>query len=316
MAPVTGPAVWAGVPAPGPRWQYGLQSQASVQTGDSRAAYSGVEYESSQCVPSRCWDHTCPPGGQPPGGGINLTVEADPSDPSGYTALAEWEVLDVPNDPKFSVQPPQDFYASQPFTVFNVSPPCAGGYSMDRAQERARERLEATEWQAVERIFQSGFCGASPNLSLGEPELPAGEAAVSPARALSYIEFALRDSGSPGVIHAPREVYPFFYDWIVRNGPQLETQVGTGWAFGRGYTNVPPGGQAPAERVPVADDMTAWLYVTGNVRIWRSPINTPGDRWTTFDREHNATRAVAERTYTVTYDCPLAAVQVDLSLNI
>lgn len=315
MAPVTGAPVWAGVPPPGPRWEYGLQSQASVVTSASRASYAGVEYETEGCVPSRCWDHTCTPG-LPPGGGIQLDVTADPSDPSGYTARAEWEVFDDPNGSKFDDPADQDFVTSQPFTVYNVSPPCAGGYAMDRAQARARERLEATEWQAVERVFQSGFCGAEPNLSLGEPELPAGTDPVHPAVALSYIEFALRDSGSPGVIHAPREAYPFFRSYIVRSGPQLETQVGAGWAFGRGYTNVPPGEQAPAERVPVADGMTAWIYVTGNVRIWRSPIVTPGDRWTTFDREHNATRAIAERTYTVTYSCPLAAVNVDLSQTI
>lgn len=313
MAPVTGPPTWVGAPAPGPRWQYGLQSQAQVMTSDSAAAYTGVEYESAGCVPSRCWDHTCTPGQPPTGDRVDLSVSADPSDQTGYTALAEWEVFQDPNARKDSVDTEPSFVATQPFTVYNVSPPCAGGYAMDRAQDRARERLEATEWIAVEHAFQSGFCGAVPNLAGADIELPAGEEPVSIARALSYLEFGLRNSGSPGVIHAPRDSYPFLRSFIGRYGTKLETQVGAGWAFGRGYTTVPPGEQAPDEQVPVADDMTTWLYVTGNVRIWRSQIRTPGDRWSTFNWRDNQTRAVAERTYTVAYDCPTVAVQVDLS---
>ena len=283
MAPVTGAPAWAGAPTPAPRWEYGLQSQAIVVTGGTRLAYAGVEYEVNECSPSTCWDHACPPDGEP----VNARKDSDPDD--------------------------QDYVTATPFTVYNVSPPCTGGYALDRAQDRARERLAATEWQAVERAFQSGLCGQSPSLSMGDPVMPAGNRLLSIEDALSYLEYGMRDWGAPGIIHAPREAWPYLRSFIVRDGNQLETELGHGWALGRGYTTVAPGEQEPGNRQPVAADGTTWLYATGTVRIWRSQIMTPGTRETTFDWRHNATRAVAERTYTIGYACRPIAVRVDLS---
>lgn len=275
---ISGAPGYIGPVTPARPWQYGLQSQASVMTGDTRWAYGGIIHDVDDCDPAQCWSHECPD----------------------------------PNEPKDTDQPEQDTIVASPVTVYAISPPCMGGDAMDRAQARARARLVAGEWAAVERaVF--GLCGGLPDSPWGDAELPAGTATVGMEQALAAIEYGMRNYGGAGIIHAPRQTYGYwgYGQHIIRNGPRLETEVGTGWAFGRGYLDLAAPGEPQTDEL--IDPTDVWIYGSGAVRIWRSPITTPGDRETTYDYRANASRAIAERTYTVSIQCPIVAVHVDLT---
>lgn len=387
MADVTGARVYIPALAPGPPYQYGLQSQATVITGDQRIPFAGVIHDVDDCHAARCWHHNCPEPvertitvtltgartGTDPDFTYTISAKATIDPPDGlsydmilqiqgtvtypmstdgpavevYSAAAPytgtvkveanggWEATAKitqaaggavtpatitipveepgpdPNDPKTAGQYPQDFVEAGSFTVYAASPPCMGRDALDRAQARATARLTAGEWIAVERtIFGSGGCRL-PEDPWVNAEKPEGDTAVNMETALSALEYGMREYGGAGIIHAPRQSYPWWQKnrHIVRNGPRLETASGSGWAFGRGYFTAAPGQQTKIGKI---DPNKTWIYASGAVRIWRSTINTPGNRDTTFDHGQNATRAVAERTYTVSIQCPIVAVNVDL----
>lgn len=317
MARYTGPPVY--VPAnelpPSVRRGYGLQSQASVVQHDERAI-RGVEHEVVDCGRLACWPHDCDHVGD-----------------------------------KFADQHGQSWLSTVPFTVYATGPACGGQDAIRQASRRATERLEALEWAAVEYAVMTGACGASPYLvgpaegddgielwirpgspdgftalaqwsvtSTGfAPVLPVGTTPVSRATALAAIEWGMRDYGSTGVIHAPSWTYTFFHDWEIRDGARLVTQIGTGWAFGRGYVSVAPG-TAP-DAMPTLDDTpdftTTWLYGTGTVRIWRSQLYGPPPAEdgapVDYHFRDNRSMPLAERHYTVSIQCPYVAVPVDLT---
>lgn len=316
MARITGPPAYLAQVPPDRQRQYGLQSQAIVTTEveDAEPSYAlrGAQHEVNNCGRLGCWSHDC----------------------------------DEQDGDKFADQPGQTWVSSTPFTVTAVGPPCGGRHAIDNARRRATERLVALEWNTVERAVLTGMCGASPYLigpagdgditlvispagsdstgytALAEwnlfdtsfrPELPAGTDPVTREQALGYLEWGFREYGGPGVIHAPSYTYPWFHDWILREQSRLVTQIGTGWAFGRGYWSVAPGDPDPIE--PDVPDMTsAWLYGTGAVRIWRSQIIYPaGNDGVEYDWRQNRSMALAERSYTVSMQCPYVAVNVDLN---
>lgn len=295
---------------------YGLQSQAVITDEpaggppDQRVAYRGVTHEVNNCGRLECWPHDCDHVGD-----------------------------------KFANQGGQEWLTAEPFTVYATGPRCTGRDALANAERRAVERMEALEWAAVEYAVMTGACGASPYLvgpaagdgielwirpgsadgftALAEwsttdmsfaPVTPTGTDPVSPATALAALEFGMRDYGGPGVIHAPAWSFPWFHDWETSIGPRLTTQLGAGWAFGRGYVNVAPG-TAP-DAMPTLDDTpdfaSVWLYGTGAVRIWRSALDmTP--QYAQYEYRDNRSMVLVERSYTVSIQCPYVAVNVDLT---
>lgn len=324
MAAVTGiPATIDPSRVPADRTRgYGLQSQAFVveETVDSetlrpdeRLSIRGVTHEVNNCGRLSCWDHGCTHTGD-----------------------------------KFDNQHGQDWVTATSFSIIATGPKCFGKHAIQNAERRARERMEALEWAAVEYAVMTGACGASPylvgpptdgdglslwirpgsadgytalaNWSTADlsfaPVTPAGTDPVNPAVALAVIEWGMRDYGGPGVIHAPSWTYPWFRDWEIREASRLVTQLGTGWAFGRGYVSTAPGTDPTA--MPTLDtppDWTApsaWLYGTGAVRIWRGPI-TVTPPYAQYNFRRNQSMVLAERSYTVSIQCPYVAVNVDLT---
>lgn len=301
---------------------YGLQSQAflteetspseNLSPGD-RLSMRGVTHEVNNCGRLNCWSHDCDHTGD-----------------------------------KFADQHGQEWVEAASFSIVATGPRCFGTHAIANAERRARERIEALEWAAVEYAVMTGSCGASPFLAgppTGEggmdltirpdpvdptgytalaewsvadlssaPVLPVGTDPVAPKTALAALEWGMRDYGGPGVIHAPSWVYPWFEDWERREASRLVTQLGHGWAFGRGYVSVAPG-TAPAE-MPTLDDTpdfaSAWLYGTGAVRVWRGPITITPDE-ARYDYRRNRSLVLAERAYTVSIQCPYVAVNVDLT---
>lgn len=299
---------------------FGLQSQAFVVTEtesadalppDQRVAIRGARHEVNNCGRLNCWPHDCDHFGD-----------------------------------KFADQQGQEWVEATPFTITATGPRCTGRHAIENAQRRARERMEALEWAAVEYAIQTGACGASPFLigppTAGDgislwirpgstdgftalaqwetadmsfaPETPAGTDPVNPAAALAAIEWGMRDYGGPGIIHAPSWTYPWFRDWEIREANRLVTQLGTGWAFGRGYVDVAPGTDPSAMPTldTVPDFTSAWLYGTGAVRIWRSTLDFTPD-YAAFNFRMNRSMMLVERSYTVSIQCPYVAVQVDLT---
>lgn len=315
MALITGPPVTlppSQVPADRIRG-HGLQSQASVTTEadnappGQRIAHRGVQHEVNACGRAACWSHDC-----------------------DHT------------DDKFGDQRGQDWITTTPFTVYATGPRCSGADAIANAQRRATEYFAATEWTAVEYAVQTGACGARPYLA-GEPDgidlrirpgsgdgytalaawrvadtsfapvTPVGTDPVSPEVALAALEWGMRDYAGPGVIHAPAWSYPWWRPWLRDAGPRLVTQLGAGWALGRGYVSVAPG--TDPDEMPSLDDIpdfaSVWLYATGAVRIWRSAVDmTP--QYAAYDYRDNRSMMLVERAYTVSIQCPYIAVNVQL----
>jgi hypothetical protein len=130
--------------------------------------------------------------------------------------------------------------------------------------------------------------------------------AVSLLESWLYARYGLR-----GVIHAPMLAAPYFKgahlvepDGNVFGGGVWRTEVGTAVSFGN-YAGVGPTGQAGGN----------WVYITGQVAIWRTPdsdlfVPPMGQ---VINRSTNVLTIVMEREYILTFDCYSAAVQVTLN---
>lgn len=205
------------------------------------------------------------------------------------------------NDPKTGDGKPT--VSADPFGVLaGVACGSLGTLDVDD-QERARAALAVAEQRLVERVFEQA---GSPRLAAGAGVVtPGGTTATRIKRAVGALEQYLGDEyGGTGVLHMPRALAA--YAPVERDGAVLRTRLGTGVAFGAGYTGVGPDGTAPA-----AGEM--WIYATGAVQIRRSPVIVPATGAETLDRSTNQTLLIAERSYMVSVDCvPVAAALVDL----
>jgi hypothetical protein len=91
---------------------------------------------------------------------------------------------------------------------------------------------------------------------------------------------------------------------VTRMDPVLRTQLGTRWVFGGGYPGTGPNGLAPAAG-------KSYLWITGNVAVWRGSIWSPPEPMQVFDRGINQLKVIAERPYLATFDCFHAYALVD-----
>lgn len=88
---------------------------------------------------------------------------------------------------------------------------------------------------------------------------------------------------------------------VVGDGGALQTVHGTPVANGGGY-----GAAGPNARTAGAG--AGWLYITGQVNIWRGPI----EEYSAKDIKANRTYALAEATYVATVECFAAAILVGI----
>lgn len=164
------------------------------------------------------------------------------------------------------------------------------GYTSEEFRTKVRRRLEGAEQAAVERAFWSGMDFEENSLdilSLSEEAEPV-TGGYDPALITDVVgaleRYAYTDQGYGGVayIHAPIEVAAFAADagLILPDGNRKVTPMGSVWVFGA-Y----PG---------------ASVIVTGQTTVWRAPEIQV---YESFDVTTNQVVLVAERAYSVAFEC-------------
>jgi hypothetical protein len=110
--------------------------------------------------------------------------------------------------------------------------------------------------------------------------------------------------GGIGVMHTQRfMIAPATSSYLTRrDGGRLLDPADNLWAFGTGYSRQGP--PLPGDADNNAPAGQVWIYGTGPVVLRRSDIQTHA----TFGVRDNERRALAERSYVLTADCPALAV--------
>lgn len=181
-------------------------------------------------------------------------------------------------------------------------------WGQERVQRYLYDQLIAGEQATVEQVFSTGLAGQAPSLQAGAVNLGTAQ---GPVQAVGILEeWLYARYGLPGVIHAPMMAAPYFTGahivWADGNPATSgiwRTEVGTAVSFGN-YAGVGPTGESGG----------TWLYITGQVAIWRTPdselfVPPMGQ---VINRATNVLTTVMEREYVLTYDCYSAAVEVTL----
>lgn len=275
MASLTGPYY---VPAPNPVVpRYGL---FTVATGPLDlpipARRGGIQYETSVCDLPNAYEVNC------------------------YEDLSEKTLTN-------SVE----VVTGAPFIVYSAircSPVGLANWGTERVQRFLFDQLVAGEQATVEATFSSSAAGQFPGLS-GNPNVVNLGTADGVDGGVSKLEgWLYARYGLPGVIHAPAVVGAYFDNPLMGKDSRgvWRTPLTTAISFGN-YAGTGPTGQASA-------DGEVWLYITGQVAIWRTPdselFSPPMGQ--VLNRGTNVITTVMEREYVVTYDCYAAAVLVAL----
>jgi hypothetical protein len=168
------------------------------------------------------------------------------------------------------------------------------------AQGLVERAFTASESYGVEKAVQSLLL--NPNAVDITPT--PGTAVTSPRLALGLLEQYAKDnySGRP-ILHGNSLAIGFIPELQV-DGVRLSTIHGTPIANGGGYATNGPG-------AAVAGDGTAWLYISGQVNIWRGQVQVNAEP--VYDLKSNRELGLAERRYAATVDCFVAAILVGIS---
>jgi hypothetical protein len=277
MASLTGPVY---VPAPNPAVpRYGL---FNVATGPldlpMNARVGGLQYEISNCAL-----------------------------PIGY------EVLCQDSHASKVISSGVTVVTGAPFVVYSAIRCDTVGlvnWGEDRVKKFLYDQLVAGEQARVENIVSTQGFGQFPGLG-GNPAVVNLGTAVGPVQAIGILESWLYGRyGRPGVIHAPMLAAPYFsgsHAAEEKSDGIWRTDVKTSVSFGN-YSGTGPTGQVSAAG-------SAWVYITGQVAIWRTPdsqlfVPPMGQ---VINRTTNVITTVMEREYVLTFDCYVAAVEVTLA---
>lgn len=179
------------------------------------------------------------------------------------------------------------------FVALSVLNCGAVGYTSAELENQVRRRLEGAEQAAVEDALWTGedFQGNDLGiLNLDEEAVSIGggyddESIISVVGALERYAYTTQGYGSVAYIHAPVEVAAYAANAGLilpespgPNGRKL-TPMGSVWVFGA----YPPGE----------------VIVTGQTTVWRSGIEV----YQSFENASNEMLLVAERAYSVAFDC-------------
>jgi hypothetical protein len=259
----------------------GLYSVAPPQDGpgEGNRWENGIEYQAETCADPSTWAVTC---------------GTDP------LRVAKTSTLELPT------------ITGTPFVAYLGILCTKVGYTFEEFARLTRNGLDICEQRAVERTFWTGDMGNDPHLADPTTTILANSD-VTPLGVLQGVAALESWLGENycgvGVLHAPRGLSPYAanFQLIRGSGARLTTPLGTRWAFGSGYSvNTGPDGTP-------APDGSAWIYVTGQVNIWRSPIwMQPDELEQSFNRVTNDVEMFAERAFVITTECTVAAVRVRL----
>lgn len=191
----------------------------------------------------------------------------------------------------------------------------------------AEEMMARVESYQVEKAFWTGVAGKTSANGVAQttvfPHLAANAVVKDPADSNITLQTAatsaVTGSGGPdsdvanslgaleaavsacyhgqALIHIPPAALPTFVAWdlVEEKDGGLYTAAGNRVVVGQGYTGSSPSGSAPAVG-------TAWIYATGAMFGYRSPIMIPSLR-ELFDRSENTYHMVAERTFVLGWEC-------------
>lgn len=192
--------------------------------------------------------------------------------------------------PAKPVDPGNDEIETGVFVALSTLGCGAAGYTLEEYRAQVRRRLEAGEQAAVERALWSGldFEGNPLQIRTLEGEAVAVDPGYDPALITDVLGALERHAytevgyGYRAYIHAPVEVASFAAEagLVLPDGPRKVTPLGSVWVFGA----------YPAGSVKV----------TGQTTVWRAPEIQVYDA---FDRLTNERLLVAERAYSVGFDC-------------
>lgn len=193
-----------------------------------------------------------------------------------------------------------DLVDADGFSVLHLFECNPMGNTSESLIERARRGLMLGEQRAVERVVSQQLSRHSDAVLLTSEvqHVADGLAKLEKYAAANY----------PGVptIHMTRDVGTLLTGkgYVDRSNGRLETVQGARVASGAGYSPL----RVPDPSGPIAANAedVEYMYVTGMVQVRRSTVITADALQTTS----NLFRALAERPYTVTWDCITAAVPV------
>lgn len=179
------------------------------------------------------------------------------------------------------------------------------GYNSLEFRDKVERRLFTGEQGAAEYALWTGK--AADGSPLGIPNLVdnSTDVAVPDDGDLASVVSALEDwvyrvqgYGNVAYIHAPASAAAWFgtNHLLWRDGNLAKTDFGSIIIFGGGY----PGTGAEGDAPPLGG---AYLYVTGQVTVWRSAdvFTYPVEQ--TMDRTNNQHHLVSEREYAIGFDC-------------
>lgn len=277
------PATTVTVPAPG-ELRYGIFAAARGPLDmDPRVGIAGATYDSDGCGTPRGYQADC---------------DATPATKQFDTNTGEQTVL--------------------PFIVYASINCGSAGYAPDYLDAKVRRKLLAVEQHAVEQALSSGEIGGvalgnSPTFRNGGAPDGGNPTVLTAAANLTAAVAALEEHagdnyGYVPVIHAPASLAAHFGAVpLIRDGGTgpFKTRLGTLVSFGAGYANTSPAGVAAAAG-------HAWLYITGQVTLWRAAEVFTAPTRQVLDRTLNQYNLIAERAWAATYDCFVAAIDVTL----
>lgn len=260
-------------PDPGPL-RYGLFAAANGPTPfpDDHAREFGMRYDMLGCGDAHGYEIVCAPG-----------------------SLAEKDF--DPNTAEQSVLP---------FITYATVECGPLGYGAEYLTRKTIRRLVANEQEIVENALWTGAFGNVPSLE-GVGAVNLGAAADITEGVSILEEWASEEYGYVPVIHAESRVAAYAAEahLVDRRAPRLYTPLGSIWSFGGGYPGTGPAGEVPAAGA-------TWLFVTGQVYLWRNTEIFVPPVLEVMNRTTNTMRVLAEREWAVSYDCVVAAVEVTL----
>ncbi len=265
--------------------------------GEPLRLAGGVTYQANGCGVTREYPMVCGP-------------DDSPGESPGST------------DKTFDPEVP--FTENDPFVVYATLQCGSAGRTAAQMRERTLRRFYDGEPTGVERGLARLMAAA------GGPELlsPDPTNIVDVVGALEQWIYGLQDVdltgggttegvsyGYQAYIHAPPRVAAYAGDaHLVEddrdgNGPYKRTPLGSIWVFGGGYNGAAPG---EADQTPGVD----YIYITGQVTVWRDPDVQMPDLRQTFNRGQNQWLGLAERTYAVGYDCHVASAGFEFGAGV
>lgn len=184
------------------------------------------------------------------------------------------------------------------FAVLSTLLCSAVGYTEEELRTQVRRRLEGSEQAAVEAAFWGGLDFEGQPLGIltltgSDEAIPAvydPGLITDVVGALEKYAYTTQKYGGAAYIHAPIEVAAFAAEagLVLPDGQRKVTPLGSVWAFGA-Y----PSGS---------------IIVTGQTTLWRAPEIQV---YNSFENETNEVLLVAERAYSVAYECFAGSAEFD-----